>query len=186
MARTSSGIVAGLTAAALTVVAFLAYQASANAPDSLAAPAGTVSPSTSPSGTSKKPSTPAALTLPADSGSGMRVVYALGAKHVWLVSSAGKLSRSFDVTPSTVNPPAGSYRVYSRAGSVTGSDGVQIEHVVRFTSVDDVTIGFSAAVDGSMPSPDPSRKTGGVRMKPADGDVMWPFATIGTKVIVVP
>ena len=135
---------------------------------------------------SKKPRTPAILPVPADSGSGMRVVYGLGARHVWLVNSAGKLTRGFDVMPSTVNPPAGSYKVYSRAGSVTGSDGVQIEHVVRFTSVDDVTIGFSAAVNGSMPSPDPDRKTGGVRMKPADGNAMWPFATIGTKVVVVP
>jgi hypothetical protein len=186
VARTSSGIVAGLTAAALAVVAFLAYQASANAPDNLAAPSGTVSPSSTSPGASKKPSAPAAFALPADSGHGMRVVYALAAKHVWLVNSAGRLTRSFAVMPSTVNPPTGSYKVYSRAGSVTGSDGVQIEHVVRFTSVDDVTIGFSAAVDGSMPSPDPDRKTGGVRMKPADGDVMWPFATIGTKVVVVP
>ena len=32
MARGSSGIVAGLTAAALAAVCFLAYQASANAP----------------------------------------------------------------------------------------------------------------------------------------------------------
>jgi hypothetical protein len=187
VARTSSGIVAGLTAAALTVVAFLAYQASASAPDTLAAPSGTVSPSSSTSpGASKKPSTPSALALPGKSGSGARVVYSLAAKHVWLVNSAGRTTRGFDVAPSTVNPATGSYKVYSRAGSVTGSDGVQIEHVVRFTAVDNVTIGFSAAVDGSMPSPDPSRKTGGVRMKPADGDAMWPFATIGTQVVVVP
>ena len=35
MASSSSGIVAGLTAGALAVVGFLAYQASANAPDSV-------------------------------------------------------------------------------------------------------------------------------------------------------
>jgi hypothetical protein len=37
-----------------------------------------------------------------------------------------------------------------------------------------------------MASPDPTKKTGGVRMKRADGDAMWVFATIGSKVVVVP
>ncbi|WP_329118554.1 hypothetical protein [Streptomyces sp. NBC_01465] len=186
MARSSSGIVAGLTAAAVAVVAFLAYQASANAPDDLAAPTGSVSPSIAPSGTTKKPGTPTALPLPAGSGRGMRVVYALASKHVWLTNSAGRVTRSFAVMPSTVNPPTGTYEVGSRSGSIAGSDGVEIEHVVRFATIDGVTVGFSAAVDGSMSSPDPSRKTGGIRMKRADGDVLWPFATIGTKVVVVP
>lgn len=40
VARGSSGIVAGLTAAAVAAVAFLAYQASANAPDSVASTPG--------------------------------------------------------------------------------------------------------------------------------------------------
>lgn len=37
-----------------------------------------------------------------------------------------------------------------------------------------------------MKSPDPKRKTGGVRMKRADGNAMWAFATVGAKVVVVP
>ena len=53
-------------------------------------------------------------------------------------------------------------------------------------NVDDVSVGFSAAQDGSMKSPDPTMKTGGVRMKRADGDVLWTFATVGVKVVVVP
>ncbi|MEV0097398.1 hypothetical protein [Streptomyces sp. NPDC050738] len=186
MSRSSSGMVAGLTAAAVAVVAFLAYQASANAPDDLAAPTGTVSTTKTPPGASKKPGTPTALPLPLGSGGGMRVVYSVGSKHVWLTNSSGKATRGFAVMPSTVNPPAGTYRVGSRSGSITGSDGVAIEHVVRFATIDGVTVGFSAAVNGAMSSPDPNRKTGGIRMAPADGDAMWPFATIGTKVVVVP
>ena len=77
------------------------------------------------------------------------------------------------------------YQVTSRSGRITGSDGVPIEHVVRFANVDDVSVGFSAAVDGSMPSPDPRGPTGGVRMKRADGNAMWTFATVGAKVVVV-
>ncbi|MFE9039608.1 hypothetical protein ACFY9F_24930 [Streptomyces sp. NPDC012421] len=188
MARSSSGFVAGLTAAAVAVVAFLAYQASASVPADLAEPPkapGTVAPSASaPAGAKKPAKNP--LAVPAASGTGERVVYALKDRRVWLVDAKNKAIRTFPVAPSTVSPEPGAYAVTSRSGSVTGSDGVQIEHVVRFATVQDVTVGFSAAVDGSMPSPDRSRKTGGVRMKRADGDAMWTFASIGAKVVVVP
>lgn len=40
MSRSSSGIVAGLTVAAVAVVGFLAYQASANVPETLGKPNG--------------------------------------------------------------------------------------------------------------------------------------------------
>lgn len=188
MARSSSGFVAGLTAAAVAAVCFLAYQASANAPaDVSAAPRtpGTSAPSVSPSGGPKQPAKNP-LAVPAASGSGERVVYSLGDRRVWIVAADGKAGRTFPVMPSTVDPAPGSYSVTSRSGSVRGSDGVQIEHVVRFTTAQDVAIGFSAAVDGSTPSPDPARKTGGIRMKRADGDALWTFAVIGAKVVVVP
>lgn len=185
MARSSSGLVAGLTAAALAVVAFLAYQASASAPDHLGKPS---DPSAVPSAQAsdspkQKPRDP--LTVPAKSGAGVRVVYSLGDRRVWLVGPKNQLRRTFEVMPSTVGPPPGVHTVTSRSGTVPGSDGVPIEHVVRFADVDDVSIGFSAARDGSMASPDPRKKTGGVRMKRADGDAMWTFATIGSKVVVV-
>ncbi|MET9675239.1 hypothetical protein ABZY68_19395 [Streptomyces sp. NPDC006482] len=187
MARSSSGIVAGLTAAAVAAVGFLAYQASASAPADLSLKPrtpGAVAPSVSPSGGPKQPA-PNPLAVPANSGTGERVVYALSDRRVWLVDGKGKASRTFTVMPSTVHPAPGAYTVTSRSGSVRGSDGVQIEHVVRFATTEDVAIGFSAAVDGSTPTPDPSRKTGGIRMKRADGDALWTFAVIGAKVVVI-
>lgn len=183
MARSSSGTVAGLTAAALAVVAFLAYQASANVPANLEKPAAS-SPKARPSEAVKGPRKDP-LAVPVGSGKGVRVVYSLGERRVWLVG-AGQLTQTFTVMPSTISPRPGTYEVRSRSGRIQGSDGVDIEHVVRFTTVDDVSIGFSAAVDGTLESPDPERKTGGVRMKRADGDAMWTFATIGSKVVVVP
>ncbi|MFD9035097.1 hypothetical protein ACFVZW_28775 [Streptomyces sp. NPDC059567] len=177
---------AGLTAAAVAAVAFLAYQASANAPADVSAkpriPAS--APSSTPTGGPQKPAKDP-LAVPANSGSGARVVYALTERRVWLVDAKGQATHTFSVMPSTVNPAPGSYTVSSRSGQVTGSDGVQIEHVVRFATVQDVSVGFSAAVDGSLPTPDPERKTGGIRMKRADGDAMWTFAAIGAKVVVV-
>ncbi|MFJ5221434.1 hypothetical protein [Streptomyces sp. NPDC088400] len=188
MSRSSSGIVAGLTVAAVAVVGFLAYQASANVPETLGKPNGSPSGSHS-SGSAGSPAqkpkkNPTAL--PEASGKGERVVYALAAKRVWLVDAKEKVTRTFAVMPSTVSPAPGAFSVTSRSGSVTGSDGVRIEHVVRFTTVDGVVIGFSAAVDGTLTSPDPTLKTGGVRMKVGDGNAMWTFATVGSTVVVVP
>lgn len=185
VARGSSGIVAGLTAAAVAAVCFLAYQASANAPDSVAAPSASASgPAATPSAKPEPAKDP--LAVPEDSDTGNRVVYALKERRVWIVDGNEKRLRTFTVMPSSVNPLPGVYAVTSRSGTIKGSDGVLIEHVVRFANVDDVSVGFSAAQDDSMKSPDPTLKTGGVRMKRADGNAMWTFATVGAKVVVVP
>jgi hypothetical protein len=185
VARGSSGIVAGLTAAAVAAVCFLAYQASANAPDSVAVPSAEASGSAAPpTEKSKAPKTP--LAVPGESGSGARVVYALKDRRVWIVDGEEKSLRTFPVMPSSVNPLPGVYQVTSRSGSIRGSDGILIEHVVRFANVDNVSVGFSAAQDGSMESPDPTTKTGGVRMKRADGNALWTFAAVGVEVVVVP
>ncbi len=184
MARSSSGIVAGLTVAALAAIGFLGYQASASAPvrPPQAAPQ---APAPAPSQATKQdPAKP--VPVPEGSGTGVRVVYSVGQKRVWLVGDAGQEPKSFPVMPSTVHPKAGTYAVTSRSGSVTGSDGVPIEHVVRFASAQGVVVGFSARLDGATPEPDPNKKTGGIRMSRADGDAMWAFATISSKVVVVP
>ncbi|MFB7466623.1 hypothetical protein [Streptomyces sp. NPDC056224] len=185
MARSSSGIVAGLTAVALAAVGFLGYQASATAP---AHPpkAAAQGPAPAPSQSAAKQDPAKPVPVPEGSGTGVRVVYSVGQKRVWLVGDAGQEPKSFTVMPSTVHPKAGSYLVGSRSGSVTGSDGVPIEHVVRFASTEGVAIGFSARADGATPEPDPNKKTGGIRMTKADGDAMWAFATINVKVVVVP
>ncbi|WP_030861055.1 hypothetical protein [Streptomyces sp. NRRL S-37] len=181
MAGTSSAIVAGLTAAALATIGYLGHQAAVTAPAGPHRPA---------------PGTAAAVqkalrgnghpaALPARSGTGERVVYALGRDRVWLVEESGRVRRTYGVSPSTVDPEPGTYRVTSRSAAVTGSDGVPVEHVVRFASVEGTAIGFSAAVDGSAPRLDPEQRTGGIRETRADGEAMWGFATIGRKVVVV-
>ncbi|MER6915558.1 hypothetical protein ABT354_28130 [Streptomyces sp. NPDC000594] len=179
MAPSSAGLVAGLSAAALVTIGFLGFHASANAPSGQRARAA-AAPQQLPE---RKPGS---TELPRGSGSGMRVVYDLSDRRIWLVSGARKVLRTFEVMPSTVHPRVGSYAVTSRSGQVTGSDGVAIEHVVRFAHAGDVVVGFSAAVNGSLAQPDRRRKTGGIRMMRSDGDAMWRFATIGSKVVVVP
>ncbi|MER5179597.1 hypothetical protein ABT009_14705 [Streptomyces sp. NPDC002896] len=188
MARSSSGFVAGLTAAAIAAVGFLAVQAAANVPDTLGKAEASASPTVSQSPTESADSAKKkeSATPPDDSGTGERVVYSLEGDRVWLVGADGETKRTFEVTPSTVDPEVDTYSVTSRSSTVTGSDGVPIEHVVRFTDVDGVVIGFSAAVNGSTPKPDPEKQTGGIRESREDGNAMWAFATVGTKVVVVP
>ncbi|MDQ0959715.1 hypothetical protein QFZ66_003593 [Streptomyces sp. B4I13] len=180
MPSSSSTFVAGLTAAALATVGFLAFQASANVPDDLAEPR-----RGAPAKPATAPGSVASTALPESSGAGERVVYALIADRVWLVGADGRVNRTFKVAPGSVDPLPGSYSVGSRSGAITGTDGTPIEHVVRFAEVDGVAIGFSAALDGSLAKPDPRVRTGGIRETVADGDAMWAFATIGRRVDVV-
>ncbi|WP_406725978.1 hypothetical protein WJ438_16760 [Streptomyces sp. GD-15H] len=190
MAGNSSAIVAGLTAAALATVGFLGHQAAANAPahphpTRAGTASGAVQADQDTDATDGTGDTGAPTAPPQGSGRGARVVYALDTDRVWLVESGGKVRRTFTVSPSTVDPEPGTYRVTSRSGKITGSDGVPVEHVVRFADNDGTVIGFSAAVDGSAPELDPKVRTGGVRETRADGRAMWKFATIGRKVVVV-
>ncbi|MFE7648339.1 hypothetical protein NFX46_04020 [Streptomyces phaeoluteigriseus] len=181
MAGSSSTFVAALTAAAVATVGFLAFQASANVPADLASPPAAASPTTT-----KAPRDIRDLTaLPARSGTGARVVYSVDDDRVWLVAEDGRPTRTFQVTPGSVDPLPGTYAVTSRSGAVTGTDGTPIEHVVRFTDVKGVSIGFSAAVDGSKPVVDPIKKTGGIRASRPDGKALWDFATIGQRVVVI-
>jgi hypothetical protein len=183
MAGSSSGIVAGLTVAAVATVGVLAFQASANVPAGLGGRSASASPAAVVSKAPRGRKNPAEL--PGGSGTGQRVVYSVDSGRVWLVAANSKVKRTFKVTPGTVDPAPGSHRVTSRSHSVTGTDGTPIEHVVRFTSEDGIAIGFSAAVNGATPKPDPKVRTGGIRESRPDGDAMWEFATIGRRIVVI-
>ncbi len=187
MAKVGSGtIVAALTVAALAGIGVLAWQA--DAAQHAGTPAATSSARPGPHrGT--PPGVAAArkreLALPAASGTGRRVVYALARHRVWLVGANGTVERTYPVVAGTVAPRPGVYDVTGRTAAITGTDGVPIEHVVLFSSSDGTVIGFSAAVDGSLPTPDPAKHTGGIREHLADGAAMWGFAAEHTKVVVV-
>ncbi len=61
--------------------------------------------------------------LPTESGSGERVVYSVDDDRVWLVAENNKVTRTFKVTPGTVDPPTGTYPVTSRSNAILGTDG---------------------------------------------------------------
>ncbi|MFE7189095.1 hypothetical protein [Kitasatospora sp. NPDC057541] len=207
-------VVTGLTLGALAVVSLLAFQANGAQDRAVAANPGTST--TAASSGPAAPATPSATPTPtvpalptAGTGTGLRVVYSVGTHYVWLIDpkKTPQVVAAFPVTPGTVEPAPGSYPVYSRTQSGTGTDGKAIEHVVRFAQQNGVVFGFSAAVDGATGTPaapatsasgtpssigsgtggtsSASGKTGGIRSSRADGQLLWDFAPKDTKVVVI-
>ncbi|MGW0612821.1 hypothetical protein [Streptomyces sp. NPDC002788] len=173
--------VTGLTVGAIAAVTVLGVQADRGAHPTAG--------SAKPSATASAQPTPTASVparVPDGSGSGRRIVYSLGEKRVWLVDASDATRRTFTVWPGTVSPDPGTYAISFRNPATTGSDGVRIEHIMYFTAKSGVSVAFSNAVDGASPPPAASgAKTGGVRMKKADGSALWAFGTVGTTVAVV-
>ncbi|MEV7977124.1 hypothetical protein [Streptomyces sp. NPDC086519] len=177
--------VTGLTAGATVAVVLLAVQADKGPHPTAAA----VRPSASASAgahPSASPTPAKAPDVPAASGTGRRIVYSLGARRVWTVDASDKATRTFTVWPGTVSPDPGTYMISRTLASTTGSDGVQIEHILYFASKSGLSVAFSNAVDGSSPPPAAGKQTSGIRMRTADGAALWTFGTEpDTKVTVV-
>ncbi|MDX6354343.1 MAG: hypothetical protein QOF98_1246 [Streptomyces sp.] len=189
MARITSGtLISGLVAAALIAVGALAADAAGSAPGYPLAAAGTsgggaARPAPAPR-ESANPHDP--RLLPADSGSGERVVYSLTRGRVWLVTEDEQVARTYPVTAGNLPPTLGAHLVFARRAQGEGGDGAAVEHVVLFAETDGMNIGFSAAVDGSLTPPDPTQQTTAVRQSRADAAALWQQATVGSTVEVVP
>jgi hypothetical protein len=173
-----------MTIAALVGVGVLAAQAKATAPRVRAsAVVAADKTSTAKSGTGS--TTTSAAALPANSGSGTRVVYSVGQRRVWLVTGS-TVERTITVVPGTIAAPDGTYTVDAKSPGATGSDGVQVLYVVRFDADNtSTTFGFdSEAGVAGLPAA-PTGHTGGVRMAQLDAQALYKFSSVGTKVVVV-
>ncbi|WP_018382511.1 hypothetical protein [Wenjunlia vitaminophila] len=177
----SATAVAALTTAAFAGVAFLGVQAL----DSLREGGSVALPPDATETRRHSPGRHEPTVVPPRSGHGKRVVYSVSAQRVWLVRPDGGLLRTFTVTPGAVQPVPGHYQVRSRTGRATGSDGVPVEHVVRFSDADGTPIGFSATVDEDARPGTSGVGGGAIREGRADGEAMWRFAVIDVPVVVV-
>ncbi len=181
MARSSSGFVAGLTAAAVAVVGFLAYQASANVPDTLGKPL---------AGASKVPTTrhpdkKNPVALPTASGSGCSgSVYSIDDDRVWLVAANNRTERTFKVTPArwtresapTPSPP----------GPRLSPDRTAPRSSTSSASPSSTAWRSASAPPQTAPRvPRLHQELGGIRETRKNGTAMWNFATIGVKVVVI-
>ena len=133
--------------------------------------------------------------LPADSGSGRRVVFSEGRQRVWLVGGDEQVRRTYLVSGSTHdNLDPGTYSVYSRSANAVGiDDSGTMRWFVRFTQGDsgaaigfhDIPIDEGERVQTAAELGTPTSH-GCIRQRTADAEALWGFAPLGTTVVVVP
>ncbi len=131
-------------------------------------------------------------TLPADSGSGKRIVFSEGRQRVWLVSGGHRVDRTYLVSGSLYdNLDPGTYSVYSKSEQAYGiDDSGSMKYFVRFTQGDTAAIGFhDIPVDDDGPVQTKAelgtpQSHGCIRQERADAIALWDFAPIGTTVVV--
>lgn len=130
--------------------------------------------------------------LPAESGSGRRVVFSESRQRVWLVSGGREVERTYLVSGSIYdNLDPGTYAVYSRSEQAWGIDGSgTMRYFVRFTQGENAAIGFhDIPIDDGKPVQSVAQlgtplSHGCIRQKRSDAIALWEFAPIGTTVVV--
>jgi len=133
-------------------------------------------------------------TLPADSGTGRRIVFAMGAQRVWLVADGDDtVQRTYLVSGSVSdNLQPGTYAVYSKSVDAIGvDDSGTMKYMVRFAHGPNAAIGFHdiPVLDGARVQTRDQLGTpqshGCIRQWRPDAKALWDFAPVGTKVVVV-
>jgi len=133
-------------------------------------------------------------TLPAQSGSGYRVVFSESRQRVWLVEADETVRRTYLVSGSVYdNLDPGTYSVYSRSEQAWGiDDSGTMRYFVRFARGERAAIGFHdiPIADGAPVQTVAQLGTplshGCIRQRPADAKALWDFAPLGTTVVVTP
>jgi lipoprotein-anchoring transpeptidase ErfK/SrfK len=133
-----------------------------------------------------------ASSIPANSGSGRRVVYSVSSQRVWLVNEDGSLHGTWLVSGRAGEPNPGNYSVFSRSRHARAQrPGITMEYMVRFVRTSGLPIGFHSipvnrrgAKIQSIEELGTYQSLGCVRQRYEDAVVMWEFAQIGTPVIV--
>lgn len=135
-----------------------------------------------------------ALSLPAHSGHGRRIVYDISAQRVWLVGRGGDVARTYLVSGSRnehlLDP--GRYSVSSMSRHAVSLDFKEtMNYMVRFASGKHSAIGFHdipAFEDGTLAESRSQLGTpqsdGCVRQWITDAKALWEFSSVGTRVIV--
>lgn len=131
--------------------------------------------------------------LPTRSGHGRRIVFAIDAQRVWLVSAGDRVRRTYLVSGSlTDNLQPGSYAVYSKSRDAIGvDDSGTMKFMVRFAHGEHAAIGFHdiPVKDGhriqTFDELGTPQSHGCIRQRRVDAKALWHFAPVGTAVVVV-
>lgn len=133
--------------------------------------------------------------LPANSGSGYRVVYERISQRVWAVDGDGDVIRSWLVSGSQYNnEQPGTWTVYSRSEQSTAWNGRAIlPLMIRYQRTQIGHIGFHGipvhVSDGTAYQTEAelgTRRSGGCqRQANPDARFLWAFADVGTTIVVL-
>lgn len=138
---------------------------------------------------------PARQPLPADSGSGKRVVFDITAQQVWLVNPDNQVERTYLVSGSRYDQlDPGTYEVFSASRHTTSWTGSEtMEYMVRFHRGNNSNIGFhDIPVDTAtgeevqtLSELGTPLSDGCIRQDVEDAKALYKFAPVGTTVVVV-
>ncbi len=131
--------------------------------------------------------------VPADSGSGRRIVYANTAQRVWLIDADEQVTDSYPVSGRRDTPSPGTYSVYSKSERAwAGHDGITMDHMVRFARGRSLAIGFHSIprYASGRPMQDLDQlgtyqSAGCVRQDWEKAEMLYHWADIGTTVVVL-
>jgi hypothetical protein len=132
--------------------------------------------------------------LPANSGTGYRVVYDRAGQRAWAVDENERIIRSWLVSGSTYsNELPGTHYVYSRSEVSTAWNGkAYLPLMIRWLKTERGNIGFHG-IPTKVSTGEPyqgtdelgTRLSGGCqRQHNTDAQFLWGFADVGTKVVV--
>lgn len=135
------------------------------------------------------------LDLPADSGTGKRVVFSISQQYVWLVNADDTIERRYPVSGSRFDQlEPGTYDVIRKRRHTTSWHGTEsMEYMVTFTFGKNAAIGFhdiprsldTGELIQGLDELGMALSDGCVRQRHADAAALWDFAPPDTPVIVV-
>ena len=138
---------------------------------------------------------PARAPLPADSGSGKRVVFDITGQQVWLVNSGNEVERTYLVSGSKYDQlEPGTYEVFSMSRHTTSWTGSEtMEYMVRFHRGKNSNIGFhdipvktsTGEEVQTLSELGAPLSDGCIRQDVEDAIALYEFAPVGTAVVVV-
>jgi len=132
--------------------------------------------------------------IPADSGSGRRIVYSNGDQRVWIIEDGESAVTTYLVSGRKNDPKNGNYKVYSKSRNAwAGHHGITMEYMIRFAFGKTLAIGFHSIPkwgDGTPVQTEEQlgtyRSSGCVRQRVGQAKFLYDWADIGTPGIVVP
>lgn len=132
--------------------------------------------------------------VPANSGSGRRIVYSDAAQRIWVIDAAEVVVDSYLVSGRDNVPPKGNHRIFSKSPLAwAGHDGITMTHMVRFYHGGRLPIGFHSIPRYSDGTPMQTvdelgtyQSAGCIRQRDDQAEWLYNWAEIGDLVVVVP